>query len=73
MRWSEKVREFRMEWQRQEEYRASWSARWYDCVALQTSFTYGRKTVSRQNEFVHARMRLGYDYPWQFTNDNIDC
>ena len=59
--------------QRQEEYSISRSARWYDWVASQTSYTYGKKTVSRHNETVHARIRLGYHYPWQFTNNKVDC
>lgn len=33
------------------------------CIA---NLSYGRKCISRQIEVVHARLRLGYHYPWEF-------
>ena len=57
---------------RQIEYGLSRSTQYYDMVAQQTTFTYGRRCVSRHVEVTHARIRLGYYYPWQFTNNVSD-
>ena len=58
---------------RRDEHNISRSVRWYDGIVSKTSFTYGRKHQSRHSEIVHARIRLGYYYPWQFTNDILNC
>ena len=50
---------------RQAEQVSSWSVYYYDTVALQTSFTYGRRAGGRNRETVYARIRLGYRYLWQ--------
>ena len=51
---------------RQTESVTSRSTHYYNCVALQTTYTYGKKCTSRQSEVVHARLRLGYYYTWRF-------
>lgn len=58
---------------RREEQDLSRSIRWYNGIVSKTSFTYGRKHLSRHRETVHARIRLGYHYLWQFTNDILNC
>ena len=57
---------------RQIEHGISRSTQYYELVAQQTAFTYGRKCVSRNFEVTHARIRLGYYYPWQFTENASD-
>lgn len=51
---------------RQAEHHISRSAYYYNTVAIQTVFTYGKRGGGRNRETVYARIRLGYYYPWQY-------
>ena len=51
--------------ERQMQMNQSRSVQYYNNVASQTSYKYGRKGVSRHRDLVVARLRLGYLYPWQ--------
>lgn len=48
------------------EHGASQSIHYYNNVVLTTSYTYGKKSTRRWVDSVHARVRLGYTYPWQY-------
>ena len=58
---------------RQLEQVSSRSIEYYNKVAKEATYTYGKKGNSRYKELVNARIRLGYRYTWQVmgaTDDN---
>ena len=50
---------------RQAKHTTRTSTYYYNNVALQTSFTCGKRGGGRNRETVFARIRLGYQYLWQ--------